>query len=122
MTAFNYAPLAKTSAQLLKDFGREVILRNKEVPDYDPSTGNVAPSTPTEHKRWAAFFDFERGQTEERGNLVQTKDKRALMEPGIKPSTEDVIVDGDDVWAIISVGELKPGSTAVLYKLHLRHG
>lgn len=118
---FDYAPLAQTATKTLKEFGRQVTLRNKSLPTYDPAQGTTSTSPPSEGSRWAAIFDFAEGQTEERGNSVQSTDKRAIMDAGVKPSTEDELIDGADVYEILSVGEVRPGTgAAIIYKLHLR--
>jgi hypothetical protein len=123
--AFNYTPLASTSTQLLKEFGRSVKLRKKGIPVYDPSTSKTVAGSPapTEVSVSMAFFDFGEGVREERGNLVEVGDKRGLMAPTVTPSSEDEIVDVDGtVWSIVSIGKVAPGLTTVLYRLHLRHG
>lgn len=122
---FDYAPLKSTSTQLLAEFGRKVTLRRKGRPDYDPATsGNAAGSAAaTNVPVNMAFFDFGEGVTEERGNLVQRGDKRALMDPAVVPEPEDQVVDRDgSVYSIVSIGKVAPGLTVVLYRLHLRHG
>lgn len=123
--AFNYAPLASTSTQLLAEFGRRVKLRRKGTPVYDPATSKTVTGSPapTEVSVSMAFFDFGEGVREERGNLVEVGDKRALMAPTVTPSSEDQVVDVDGtVWSIVSIGKAAPGLTVVLYRLHLRHG
>jgi len=124
MASFNYAPLASTSGRLLQEFGRQVKLRRKGIANYDPTTSkDVSGSTPTEVSVYMAFFDFGEGVREERGNLVEVGDKRALMDPKVEPKSEDQVVDKDGtVWSIVSIGKVAPGLTTVLYRLHLRHG
>jgi hypothetical protein len=118
--AFNYARIAANAALLLTKFGAQCTLRQTTTGTYDNATGTVAQTT-NDETRFAALFDFGPGTTNVRGNLVQMKDKRAYMEPGIVPTLADLLIAADGVkYSIVSIGELKPATTAVLYDLHVR--
>jgi hypothetical protein len=119
--AFNYARIAANAAILLQKFGAQITLRQTAAGVYDNATGTVTPPTPTDQPRFAALFDFGPGTTNVRGNLVQMTDKRVYMEPGIVPTLNDSLIAADGVkYSIVSIGELKPATTAVLYDLHVR--
>lgn len=119
MSAF-YDRLAATSAALLARFGQAVVLRRAAAGTYDPATGGVTASAPTDVTRKGAPFDFNAGIKEVKGALIQAGDKQLLLEPGVVPTTADKIVFGGAAWEILSVEELSPGGTVVLYTLHLR--
>jgi hypothetical protein len=123
MASFNYAPLAATAAKILAQYGRKVQLRNKTEPVYDPATSNAAQGSPTDVDRFAAVFSFGGGKTQERGNMVELNDKRMIMDAGTEPQFEDQIIDGSDIYTVISCDSIKPGvGAAIIYDLHVRHG
>ena len=119
MTTFNYAKSAATALKLLTKFGRTVTRRNYTVGTYSPSTGaNAVTYADTTWK--GALLDFGAGKTLERGSLIQVGDKRLLLEAGAAPQLEDHMIVGSTEYAIISVGEVNPAGTSVLFDLHLR--
>lgn len=118
---FDYSKSAATALILLTKFGQDVILRSVTIGTYDPATGaNAITTSDTTVK--AAILDFGQGQTEQGGNLIQVGDKKCLMQAGTVPALQDVVVVGTKVYAVLSVGEVNPAGTPVLYTLHLRHG
>lgn len=117
----NYQRLAALSATQLRKFGRTVTLRRKSSGTYDPNDSSVEDAPADQDvTRYGAIFDFERGQTTERGTLISAGDKRLLLEPGVVPDPSDQVVVGGVVYNIVSVGEVNPAGTPVLYTLHLR--
>jgi hypothetical protein len=94
--AFNYARIAANAALLLQKFGAQCTLRQTTAGTYDNATGTVAQTT-SDETRFAALFDFGPGTINVRGNLVQMKDKRAYMEPGIVPTLADLLIAADGV-------------------------
>ena len=116
---FDYAKTATTALRLLTKFGRDVVRRNYSVGVYDPATGaNAVTYADTTWK--GALLDFGAGKTLERGSLIQVGDKRLLLEAGATPQLEDHMIVGTVEYAIISVGEVNPAGTSVLFDLHLR--
>jgi len=115
----NYAALAKTALKLLKDFGGKVTHRTYTTGTYDPATGlsgaSSVDSTPT-----GVLLDFGSGQTLERGTLIQGGDKRLLLEPSASVSPQDHFIVNGTEYLIVSIGEVKPAATRVLYDIHLK--
>lgn len=118
--AFNYSPLASTVSSILKEYGRTVVLRNNSIPGYDPATSVASAAAPVDTNRSAAIFSFGSRDTTIRGQMVQSKDKRCIMEPGVEPGPEDQIIDGSNVYSIVSLDEIKPATVVVAYDIHLR--
>lgn len=119
MTGFNYDRTAATAAKLLTKFGGDVTLVSLTVPAYNPATGSAAPM-PTNSTRQGVLLDFGTGQTKASGGLIQQKDKRLLLEPGVVPALEDQVIVQGQTYVIKGLGEVKPGATPVLYDLHVR--
>ena len=117
-----YSNLAATAAQLLAKFGQPVTLRSVGAGAYDPATSGVllGAALPTDVVRKGVLLDFARGTTTVRGNLVQAIDKQLLLESGVVPSLEDLVLVGGATFTIVSIGEVNPAGTPVLYDLHLR--
>lgn len=116
---FNYAKSAATALKLLTKFGQTVTRRNYSVGVYDPTTGaNAVTYADTTWK--GALLDFGSGKTLERGGLIQVGDKRILAEPSMAPQLEDHIIVGVVEYSIVSIGEVNPAGTVVLYDVHCR--
>ena len=116
---FNYSKSSATALKLLTKFGRTVTLRNYTLGTYNTATG--ANSVTYADTTWkGALLDFGAGQTLARGNLIQGNDKRLLIEAGAAPQLEDHILVGTDEYVIVSIGELNPAGTPVLFDLHMR--
>jgi len=117
--AFDYAKSAATALKLLANFGRDVTLRNNTVGAYNVATGeNAVLETDATYK--GALLDFGAGKTLIGGNLIQVGDKRLLLEAAATPTLQDHIIVGTDDYAILSLGELNPAGTTILFDLHIR--
>lgn len=119
---FDYSRLATMSATQLRRYGKRVLLRDIDAGGaYDPEASSTSGGVgPTEHTRYGLFGTFGEGVSEVRGSLVVQGDKRFYMEPGIKPAPEDLIIDGEDEYHIVTFEEINPAGTALLYDIHLR--
>lgn len=115
----NYSALAQTSKKLLKDFGGVVTHRTFTTGTYDPATG-LSGASSVDTPSFGALFDFGPGQTQERGTLIQGGDKRLLLEPSVTVSPQDHFVINEVEYVIVSIGEVKPAATRVLYDIHLK--
>lgn len=118
---FNYAEIAAISLETLTEFGRDVTRRSYTAGTYDPATGLVTPTT-ADTTRKGAIFDFGAGQTLVRGTLIQAGDKRLLVDVDAAINPQDHFTVGGKEYVIISVGEINPAGTCVLYDIHLRKG
>lgn len=117
--AFNYSEVAANALETLTEFGRDVTRRSFTAGSYDPATGLVTPTT-ADTTRKGALFDFGAGQTLERGSLIQGGDKRLLLDATATVSPQDHFIIGGAEYLVITVGEINPAGTVVLYDIHLR--
>lgn len=117
--AFNYSEVAANALETLTEFGRDVTRRSFTSGTYDPATGLVTPTT-ADTTRKGVLFDFGAGQTLERGSLIQGGDKRLLLDATASIAQQDHVIVGSTEYLIVSVGEIAPAGTVVLYDIHLR--
>ena len=115
----DYTKSAANSLKTLTKFGMDVVRRAFSAGVYDPATGLVTPTT-ADTTRKGALFDFGAGQTLERGTLIQGGDKRLLLDATATVSPQDHFIIGSAEYVIVSIGEINPAGTVVLYDLHLR--
>ena len=117
----DYVKSAATATRLITKFGQSVTLRHYTIGTYSTTTGlNTVTTSDVTAK--AAIFDFAQGQTLQAGNLIQSGDKQALMAVTQTPAMQDHVIVGGKEYVILSLGELNPAGTVVMYDLHLRAG
>lgn len=116
---FNYAPLAADATALLAEYGGPVTQRAYTAGTYDPTTGLTTP-TITDTARKGVALDFGAGQTLVGGQLVQTGDKRLLLDASATVAPQDHFVVAGTEYVIVGLGEINPAGVRVLYDIHLR--
>lgn len=117
--SFNYAEIAANALETLTEYGQDVTRRSYTAGTYAPATGLVTPTT-ADTTRKGVLFDFGAGQTLERGTLIQAGDKRLLLDATATVSPQDHFIVGGAEYVIVSLGEINPAGTVVLYDIHLR--
>jgi len=116
---FDYADTAALAVEALTEFGAPVVRRVTTAPVYSPATGS-ASAVQSDLARVGALFDYGAGQTQVRGQLVQVSDKRLLLDATGPVSQTDQFVVNGKVYSVVSIGEVNPAGTPVLYDLHVR--
>lgn len=117
--SFDYSESAAQALELLTEFGQSVTRRSYTAGTYDPATGTTTPTT-VDTTRTGALFDFSQGQQYMRGTLIQSGDKQLLLDAGATVDLKDHFVIGGTEYTIVSLGEINPAGTTVLYDIHLR--
>lgn len=116
---FDYADTADLALGALTEFGMAVTRRAAGSAVYSPGTGTSSSST-ADSVRQGALFDYGPGQTQVRNTLIQAGDKRLLLDAsGAALMTDQYVINGV-VYTVVSVGEVNPAGTPVLYDLHVR--
>lgn len=143
--SFNYAKVAASATKLLQKFGRAIVRREIAEGVYHPegaippwgemragidAWGSFVPGgiiigdIETDSPRVAAVFDFtdqgRQGERYVRGSLVIVGDKQMLLDPNGPAAMTDRYFVGSDEYSVVSVGEVNPAGTNVLFDLHLR--
>jgi hypothetical protein len=118
--SYDYASSAATATRLLAQFGQDVTRRTNTPGAYNPATGAVTLTT-ADTTRKGCIFDYKgKGEVFIRGNLVIVGDKRLLVDAtGGADVTDEWIVDGV-TYTCVSVGELNPAGTPVMFEVHAR--
>lgn len=127
--SMDYADLAATATELIKEFGTAMILRSSSTEDiYDEVTGVLTPGVsgatdlPIFGVKVAPTREYTQSIAE---GSVHSRDMLIYMEPSVKyPNLEDEIVIEDaaavEVWQIVNVQEIKPATVPVLYIVQVR--
>lgn len=126
--SFDYSEIAGEAAELLKEFGTQMILSGTSTePVYDPVTGTTTdPGDPVV----TPFFGVKLiptvayAQSIPDGS-VQARDMLIYAEPSIPyPNLQDTITINTrgavEVWQIVNVQEITPADTTVLYIIQVR--
>lgn len=114
-----YDDMAATSLALLTEFGQSVTHRSHTDGTYDPATGSATPVV-TDATRKGALFDID--TTTLRGELVQVSDKRLLVDGSASVNLRDRFIVDSVEYVIVSLGEVNPAGTRVMYDMHVRVG
>lgn len=118
---FDYTKIAASSLRMLTKFGRDVTRRSYTAGAYNPATGATINTT-ADTTRKGVLLDLGVGTQYNRGLLVQLSDKRLLLDVSDSISLQDHVIVGGIDYSIVSLGEVNPAGTKVLYDLHLRVG
>lgn len=114
-----YSELTADALALLTEFGQSVTRRSYTAGSYDTATGTAVPATADSTRKGVAL-DFAAGQSLVRGTLVQSGDKRLLVDAVAAINMQDHFIVNGVEYVIISIGEINPAGTVVLYDLHVR--
>lgn len=120
----DYSKLAATSIAQIADKGRAVSFVYKTQGTYAPATDtfSVAASTTTQTV-YMVITDVLKKDVNE--TLIKAGDKIGLLANDSltrAPKTGDRVTDGTETFDVISIEEIKPGDTVILYRLQLRRG
>lgn len=107
-----YNNLQATSSRLIDKFGKNVTLRTQtnSGTSYEPTITNSDATIR------AVITSFKMGQID--GTLVRADDKQLITASTV--AVDQKIIDGMIEYSIISVDEIKPADTALIYKAVLR--
>lgn len=116
---FDYASIAETSVAQINDKGRTISLLYKTEGSYDVDTDTVYGDSIETIEVKALITNFSKRDVA--ASLVEQGDLQVLIAANVtKPKTNDIVIDDNEEYAIVSVTEIKPGGTPILYKLQVR--
>lgn len=124
MSAF-YDRMAATALRLIDQFGQTITVRNPTEGSYDPVTGTTTPGLPNDQPAQAILKDYalqQSGASYAEGTEIRQGDKEiTIAAHGVaKPlMTTQIIADGV-TWTIVSIKEINPAGTALVYKVQGR--
>jgi len=118
--SFNYAKSQATATKLLTQFGQTVTRRTYTAGAYNPATGASAQTT-ADTSRIGVLLDYSnKGEQYVSGNLIQVGDKKLLLDGAGDAALTDRYIVQSIEYSVLSVMELKPSATTVMFELHLR--
>lgn len=118
----NYATIASRALAQINDKGRAVTLRAVTQGTYSAASDALTGNSTADASIKAVITDLTE-KDDDFGDLVERGDMKALIAASglsAAPKPADVLLDGSTQYRIINVLTVKPGSTALLYKLQLR--
>ena len=118
--SFNYTASAATAARLIQRFGSAVTMGRSVPGAYNPATGAPAAPTVTSQTVQAVVLDFPQRYID--GTLIRAGDRRVLVSAvgTTAPLAGDTLTWNSQALVVVSVKELGPAGTAVLYTLQVR--
>jgi uncharacterized protein with GYD domain len=117
---FDYAKAAATALRLLEQFGQTVTRNASTAGTYDPATG-ASVVTDTSSSRTGVLLDYSgKGEMYANGNLVIQGDKKLLLDGSGAVEMTDSYVVGSTEYSVVSIKELNPGGTVVMFEIHVR--
>lgn len=120
----DYAELAAVAQELILEFGRPVSLRKVTTASApDPSKPWVPGAEATADAVCVGvFLDTERsflsGEEIPEDQSIVLVDAKTLG--AVVPIGKDRVVDGADVWEVVTVLTLRPADVALLYELRVK--
>jgi len=123
----DYVGLKETVAELITDFGeaRVYTLIRKVKGDYDPQT-NKRRNLREDRTDFEAVISTFRDR-DLADSRIRDEDKVLIFTPfndvdgnEVRPTTSDIVEDGDKKLKIVAFEVIEPGSTTVLYRMFVR--
>lgn len=118
--AFDYADLALTADELLREFGAGATLSRTIAGGYDPATGISAPESVDVQNITAVCIDFDAKFID--GSLIVRGDKQVFVSAAdvALPLAGDKFTWQGGEFSVISVTPLAPAGVDVLFELQIR--
>ncbi|TGE04631.1 hypothetical protein [Hymenobacter fodinae] len=111
-----YNDFVTDAQEMIAEFGRDITLLNRQLGAYDPRTHTMADAVDTSRTVKAVFTDYKDSEID--GEIIRRGDKRCLVAGAVSP--KEIIVDGDDQYAIVTIEVVQPGDTLILSKVQVR--
>lgn len=111
-----YDDFADTAEELIAEFGRDIVLLNRQRGGYNPRTNTMSDGVDTSRTVKAVFRDYKAKDID--GTVIQTGDKLCLIAGAV--DGDEIVMDGADQYAIISIEAVQPGNTLILSKVQVR--
>lgn len=128
----DFTSLRLTAERLILENGRTLTLKREDQVTFDDPNQPWRTSSLTNQVSLAVLGVFTEYEKEDfDGSLVRRGDKRVLVAAkdtedaqtgteNIKIEDFDTLLDGTEVWKIITVEVIEPGSLRILYDIQVR--
>lgn len=109
----SHSTLQATAARLIIKHGRAMKLRSQVTSGtaWDPTI------VPNDQDVTGVVLEYDET---ERGPLIQANDKKVLLSSAVSPDTSMKLVDGSDIYEIVRVTPIQPGTVLILNELQVR--
>lgn len=115
----NYSRYVKTAKKLVQKYGIPVKFEIPGEDTTDPITGEFTEGTPTHPEPFGVLTKYSKSSID--GTIIQQGDQLLLVEPSVTiPRTVQEVEVDNEVWQVVDVETIKPGATAILYKVQVR--
>lgn len=117
-----YQRMAATAIALITRYGQSVTLKLETPGKYDPASGKTGPAFVREQNGQAVLADYSRREFETSTLLIRGDKRLKLAAQGLEwvPTlATKALIDGK-AWSIISIGEINPAGTPIVYDLQVR--
>ena len=116
--AFDYKELGIIAADMLKEFGQFITIKQKTNEQYDPATGSNQQTIET-YTGYGCAFHYSSHEID--GSRILTGDMVVLLENiATVPEIGDMVTVNNTDMRVISVECLSPANINLLYKLQVR--
>lgn len=112
----NYDRFARLALKQIADKGRDITLLNNQRGTYNPLTNTMSDGADTTRTVRAVFNAYKAKDID--GEIIRQGDKQCLIAGAV--GAREIIVDGADQYAIVSIEVVQPGDTLILSKVQVR--
>jgi hypothetical protein len=120
--SYNYSNFYDLAVRQISDKGRNITHLSVDEGTYNSTTGTVYGNTQTETIVKALEVRPKYNQyTKLQTNITERYEKEYMIAASIPlPREKDRIIDGDNEYQVVKVEEVKPGDTAIYYRVRVR--
>lgn len=117
-----YQRMAATALRLIATYGQLVTLKLETPGKYDPATGKTGPAFVREQTGQAVLADYSRREFETSTLLIRGDKRLKLAAKGLEwvPTLATKAVIDGKAWSVISISEINPAGTPIVYDLQVR--
>lgn len=113
--SFDYSGIQSTAQTLIERFGRDVQVKTPIKAGFDTFNQTITWQSVT-----AKAVNTRASFNEVQNSLIKAGDSILLVDSSVSISTETVITDAGADYSVVSVTEVAPGDTTILYRLIVR--
>lgn len=117
-----YQRMAATALRLIATYGQAVTLKLETPGKYDPATGKTGPAFVRQQAGQAVLSDYSRREFENSTLLIRGDKRLKLAAQGLQwiPTLATKAVIDGKTWSVISISEINPAGTPIVYDLQVR--
>ncbi|WP_345198575.1 hypothetical protein [Kistimonas scapharcae] len=117
MTGF-YESKARLVVEMLKKYGRPVVLVRDTGKVCDPVTGVCTPGEPEQLQFNGVLKSYKQGQID--GTTIMQGDKLLILDASHEPQPGDLAHTADGDWQIVGIESLNPAGVPLAYRVQVR--